>query len=119
MHTKLYVGNLLYEVNDEDLRSLFEQYGDVVEAVVVMFRNSKRSKGYGFVTMADAEAAQKATEALHNTDYRGRRIVVSEAKKPANATPLASGGTTEEKQQSSPIRSFFGTIFQNSGKRNE
>lgn len=80
IQNKLYVGNLLYEVTDEDLNQLFSPYGEVQSAEVVRYRKSKRSKGYGFVVFTAPESANAALEALNNTDYRGRKLMLAIAK---------------------------------------
>lgn len=84
---KLFVGNLTYSVNDEQLRELFSQYGEVTEATVLLERRfgpdngrPPRSRGMGFVTFADAEAAEKAIAALHDQDFEGRKLIVAVAK---------------------------------------
>jgi cold-inducible RNA-binding protein len=82
---KLYVGNLSYGVNDSSLRGLFEAHGAVESATVVVDRDSGRSKGFGFVEMADADA-QKAIEALNGSQHDGRTIRVNEAR------PKTEGG---------------------------
>jgi RNA recognition motif-containing protein len=76
---KLYVGNLSYAVNDSSLRALFEAYGAVQSATVVADRDSGRSKGFGFVEMAD-EDAKKAMQALNGQQHEGRTIRVNEAR---------------------------------------
>lgn len=80
MSTKLYVGNLEYEVTGDQLKELFSQAGTVVEAVVITDRNSGRSKGFGFVTMGSEEEAKKAMEALNGKKVQDRSIVVNEAR---------------------------------------
>lgn len=82
MNKKLYVGNLLYEVTDEDLKNQFASAGTVVSATVIKFRDSGRSKGFGFVEMGTEEEAQKAIEMFHQQDFKGRKLVVSEARPP-------------------------------------
>ena len=82
MNKKLYVGNLLYEVVDEDLKELFSQLGEVVSAQVIRFQDSGRSKGFGFVEMADDDSAKKAIDQLNGQDFKGRKLVVSEARPP-------------------------------------
>lgn len=77
---KLYVGNLPYSTTNEQLAELFSAYGEVVEAVIITERGSNRSKGYGFVTMVDAETAQKAVAGLHETEFEGRKIIVNVAR---------------------------------------
>lgn len=80
IQNKLYVGNLLYEVTDADLNQLFSPYGEVESAEVVRYRKSKRSKGYGFVVFTSPDSANAALEALNNTDYRGRKLMLAIAK---------------------------------------
>lgn len=82
MNKKLYVGNLLYEVTDDDLRELFSQAGAVSTANIVRYPDSGRSKGFGFVEMENPEDAQKAIDMLNGQDLRGRKLVVSEARPP-------------------------------------
>ena len=80
MGSKLYVGNLSYDVMDSDLQELFAPHGSVKSAQVIMDRDSGRSKGFGFVEMgADSEAAA-AMNALNGTDHKGRALTVNEAK---------------------------------------
>ena len=79
-NSKLYVGNLPYRVRDEELRDMFTPYGDVVSATVIIDKMSGRSKGFGFVEMADADGANKAVDALHGTDMDGRALVVNVAR---------------------------------------
>jgi cold-inducible RNA-binding protein len=91
MGKKLYVGNLLYEVTDEDLKNLFTPAGNVVSAVVIKFRDTGRSKGFGFVEMETEEAAQKAIDTLNGQDNQGRKLVVSEARPPKPRTSFGGG----------------------------
>lgn len=80
MSTKLFVGSLPWSVKDEDLKAAFEAHGKVISAKVITDRQSGRSKGYGFVEMAEEADATNAIEALNGKDLNGRNIVVSEAK---------------------------------------
>lgn len=82
MSKKLYVGNLLYEVSDEDLKEVFAPAGNVVTASVVRYHDSGRSKGFGFVEMETEEEAQKAIDTLNGQDFKGRKLIVSEARPP-------------------------------------
>jgi RNA recognition motif-containing protein len=82
VNKKLYVGNLLYEVSDEDLKNLFVQAGTVVSATIIRFQDTGRSKGFGFVEMSTEEEAQKAIDVLNGQDNNGRKLVVSEARPP-------------------------------------
>lgn len=82
MNKKLYAGNLLYEITDEDLKNHFSTVGTVVSASVIKFRDSGRSKGFGFVEMSTDEEAKKAIDTLNGTDFKGRKLIVSEARPP-------------------------------------
>ena len=86
MNKKLYVGNLLYEITDEDLKALFGAAGNVVSAAVIRYQDTGRSKGFGFVEMDTEEAAQKAVDTLNGQDHKGRKLVVSEARPPRPRT---------------------------------
>ncbi len=79
MSKKLYVGNLLYETTEDDLKNYFGQVGSVVAATVIRFRDGK-SKGFGFVEMENEEDAQKAIDQYNGKDFKGRNIVVAEAR---------------------------------------
>jgi RNA recognition motif-containing protein len=77
---KLYVGNLPYSTNDDSLKEAFAAAGEVVEAKVITDKFSGRSKGFGFVTMTDDAAAQKAISELDGKELDGRQIRVSIAR---------------------------------------
>ena len=76
----IYVSNLSYAVQDEDLREFFTEYGEVSSAKVIMDKYTNRSKGFGFVEMPSNEAAQKAIKELDGATVDGRAIRVNEAK---------------------------------------
>jgi len=76
----LYVGNLSYGVTNASLEQLFAPFGEVRSAQVVMDRDTGRSKGFGFVEMADGNAAQQAINGLNDVENDGRRLTVNEAK---------------------------------------
>ena len=76
----IYVGNLPYSVQDDELREAFEQYGTVLSAEVIFDRRSQRSRGYGFVEMEDEEAGRNAIAALNGSDFQGRELRVDESK---------------------------------------
>ncbi|MEY4568087.1 MAG: hypothetical protein RLY14_3057 [Planctomycetota bacterium] len=80
MGTKLYVGNLAYSVNDNGLKDLFSQYGNVRSAQVVKDRDTGRSKGFGFVEMEDSNDAKAAIENLNEHEHEGRPLTVNEAR---------------------------------------
>ena len=77
---KLYVGNLSYEVNNTSLEELFTPYGSVRSAQVIQDRDTGRSKGFGFVEMADDNAARSAMSELNDKDFNGRPLIVNEAR---------------------------------------
>jgi RNA recognition motif-containing protein len=77
---KLYVGNLPFSIDDEKLKELFSAHGKIEEATVIKDRFSGRSKGFGFVTFATKEEAEKAISALNDKEVDGRNLKVSEAK---------------------------------------
>jgi RNA recognition motif-containing protein len=80
MGKKLYVGNLSYGVTDSTLSQLFEAYGTVQSAQVIMDRDTGRSKGFGFVEMGSDAEAQAAIQGLNGKDMEGRALTVNEAK---------------------------------------
>lgn len=79
MGKKLFVGNLSYEVTDDDLRELFAQAGTCESASLVLDRDSGQSRGFGFVMMATADDAERAKRQFDGTDLKGRRLRVDEA----------------------------------------
>ena len=91
MDNKLYVGNLPYSFRDGDLEQTFSAFGSVQSAKVMMERDSDRSKGFGFVEMADAAQAQAAIQGVHGQNFGGRDLVVNVAR-PMEARPPRSGG---------------------------
>lgn len=91
MAKKLYVGSLSYDTTDESLRNAFAQAGAVESASVLMDKMSGRSRGFGFVEMANDEDAQKAIEMWNGKELDGRTIIVNEAR-PMTDRPARSGG---------------------------
>ncbi len=79
MNKKLYVGNLSFTTTEDELRSVFESHGTVASANVITDRETGRSRGFGFVEMDEASAAEAAMRALDGTDLGGRNIRVNEA----------------------------------------
>ncbi len=98
---KLYVGNLTFSVNSEELENLFAQFGAVKSAKVIVDRETGRSKGFGFVEMETEEDAQTAISQMDGKDAFGRNIRVSEAR---------------ERQ---PRENSFGSRDRNYNRRNE
>src|SRR5688572_9570472 len=88
MSSRLYVGNLSYDTDTETLRAAFATSGEVTDAHVVTDRESGRSRGFGFVTMATPEMAKKAIETMNGSMLDGRAIRVNEAEE----RPRGGGG---------------------------
>lgn len=80
MNNKLYVGNLSYTIDSAKLKEFFAQIGEVVESVVISDKFSGKSKGFGFVTMADETLANKAIDELNDKELDGRKVKVSIAR---------------------------------------
>jgi RNA recognition motif-containing protein len=91
MGTKIYVGNMSFDVDNMSLDELFKPFGSVVSAQVIMDRDSGRSKGFGFVEMGSEEEAQAAITALNGKEVNGRALTVNEAK-PREDKPRSGGG---------------------------
>ena len=89
MGKKLYVGNLPFSASEQSLHAKFAALGDVESAKIIMDRETGRSKGFGFVEMADEGAAQNAINSLNGADFEGRAMIVSEARPQA---PREGGG---------------------------
>ena len=80
MEVKLYVGNLSYNVTEEQLRELFSQAGTIKEVTLIMDRDTRRPKGFGFVEMTTQVEAQKAIELFNDHELDGRRLTVNLAR---------------------------------------
>ena len=76
----IYVGNLNYRVKEADLQQVMEDYGTVSSVKVIMDRETGKSKGFGFVEIADDAAGAKAIAELNGAEYEGRTMVVKEAR---------------------------------------
>ena len=87
----IYVSNLGFNVQDEDLKEFFTPYGEVTSAKIINDRESGKSRGFGFVEMSDDEAAKKAIAELDGATVEGRAIKVMEAK-PKEDKPRGGGG---------------------------
>jgi RNA recognition motif-containing protein len=80
LESKLYVGNLSYNVTEEQLRELFSQAGTIKEVTLIMDRDTRRPKGFGFVEMTTQVEAQKAIELFNDHELDGRRLTVNLAR---------------------------------------
>lgn len=80
MSTKLFIGSLPWSVTDEDLQTAFAAHGNVLSAKVVTDKETRRSRGFGFVEFETEAEASAAIQALNGAELKGRSIIVSEAK---------------------------------------
>lgn len=93
MATRLYVGNLPYSADEQQLRQLFAEYGDVVDVRIITDRDSGQSKGFAFVEMSTEDASRNAIAALNGTLLGDRTLTVSEARpRPERTSSYDSGG---------------------------
>jgi RNA recognition motif-containing protein len=94
MPSKLYVGNLAYDVTQEDLSEFFSQVGAVQSAAVISDKFSGQSRGFGFVEMSDSQEADRAIETLNDTELKGRRVKIDRARE----TAPRSGGSGDRRR---------------------
>ncbi|MDD4761136.1 RNA-binding protein [Petrimonas sulfuriphila] len=87
----IFVAGLSYQINEADLKELFEEYGAVSSAKIITDRDSGRSKGFGFVEMDDEAEGQRAIEELNDAEFDGRTLAVSVAR-PRTERPQGGGG---------------------------
>ncbi len=80
MGTKVFVGGLSWDANDDDLKGLFGECGTVTDGVILQDRETGKSRGFGFVTMSSDEEAQAAIEKYHDFEFMGRKLTVNEAR---------------------------------------
>jgi len=91
MAKNIYVGNLVWDATQDDLYTLFQEYGTVTRAQVIMDKETGRSRGFGFVEMNEDAEAQKAIESLNNFNFHGVPLTVNEAKPPQDRGGGGSG----------------------------
>jgi RNA recognition motif-containing protein len=84
---KIYVGNLSYNATEAELADIFGEYGEVLSARILTDRDSGRSKGFGFVEMAQDQESEAAIQALNGADFKGRGLIVNEARPMAPKGP--------------------------------
>ncbi|MFW5744606.1 MAG: RNA recognition motif domain-containing protein [Spirochaetota bacterium] len=92
MATKLYVGNLSYQTQEDELREHFAQFGTVVSANVVTDRDTGRSRGFGFVEMSTEEEARAAESGMNGKEVDGRTLKVNESRPRENRGGGGGGG---------------------------
>ncbi|WP_321330743.1 RNA-binding protein [uncultured Bacteroides sp.] len=88
----IFIAGLSYNISDSDLGELFTEYGEITSAKVITDRETGRSKGYGFVELADEAAGNKAIEELNGAEIDGKVISVSVARPKSDAPRRSSGG---------------------------
>lgn len=87
----IYVGNLLYTANEEDLKELFSNHGEVTSVRIITDKETGQSKGFGFIDMTNDDEALAAIEALEGAEFEGRNLRVNQAK-PRDDKPRGGGG---------------------------
>jgi RNA recognition motif-containing protein len=90
--TNIYVGNLAYNTTEDELRTAFEEYGQVSSVSIVKDRETGRSRGFAFVEMPDGQQAKQAIEALNLSSVGGRSVTVNEARPRSPKGPNRGGG---------------------------
>jgi cold-inducible RNA-binding protein len=111
MNRKLYVGNLSFQATEEELKELFGAYGEVADVKIISDRYTGRSRGFAFVTMGSAEAAQAGLDALNGTPFQGRNLVIDIARaEPKDNGNGPRGNNSGFKRDRAPYRerSFAG-----------
>jgi cold-inducible RNA-binding protein len=92
MSTKLYVGNLSFDITENDLRDMMAAHGPVNEVSVIMDKVTGRARGFAFVTMNTQESATAAIAALNGKEFQGRALTVNEARPREERAPGGGGG---------------------------
>ncbi len=92
MNTKMYVGNLSFDMNEVELRALFEPFGQVTDAALMMDRETGRPRGFAFVTMDSREGMEMAIRELDGKETMGRRLTVNEARPREERRGYGGGG---------------------------
>lgn len=101
---KLYVGNLNFDANEDQVRELFGSYGQVEDVKIVMDRFSGRSRGFAFVRMDSADSAGKAKEALNGQPFQGKALVIDWARTEQRDRPMGGGERRERTGEFRPRR---------------
>ena len=87
----IYVANIPFKASEDELRELFEQHGEVSSVKIILDRETNRSRGFGFIEMADSEAGKQAINELNGYSFLGKELVVNEAR-PKTDSPRGGGG---------------------------
>ena len=88
----IYVGNLTFDVSEDDLREAFEQFGEITEVRLIMDKFSGKTKGFGFIEMPSKDEADKAIEEMKVKDFKGRDLTVNEARPKVDRGGGGGGG---------------------------
>jgi RNA recognition motif-containing protein len=86
----IYVANIPFKASEDELREVFEQHGEVSSVKIILDKETNRSRGFGFVEMADADAAKQAIDELNGFSFLGKELVVNEAR-PKSDAPRSGG----------------------------
>jgi RNA recognition motif-containing protein len=87
----IYVANIPFKASEQELKGLFEEYGEVSSAKIIMDKVTQRSRGFGFIEMADDESARQAINSLNGFSFLGKTLVVNEARPKTDAPRSGSG----------------------------
>lgn len=116
MNSKLYVGNLSFQIDEGKLQDLFAEFGTVKSAKIIMDRDTGRSRGFGFVEMGSTEEAQQAISNLDGKDAQGRKLRVNMAEeRPAHGGGPRGGGRSDRGERGE--RSEHGSRGEGRGRR--
>ena len=77
---KLFVGNIPFSMTEEELRTIFEEYGSILSCKLIVDLETGKSRGFGFIEYASKEDAQKAIDQVHDQEVKGKKLVVNEAR---------------------------------------
>jgi RNA recognition motif-containing protein len=100
--TKLYVGNLPFSLTEEDFKEMFEAYGEVKSANIIVDRYSNQSRGFGFIDMDNPDSAAKALEETNGKEVSGRELKVSFAKEDRQRRDPRNGNRSRPFEKNSP-----------------
>ncbi len=89
---KLYVGNLAFSVTDADLKEIFAPFGTVTDSFVLLDKTTRRSRGFGFVTMSSQSEGEAAIHGLNGKEVNGRRLTINEARPMEERAPRSNSG---------------------------
>ena len=87
----IYVANIPFKATEDELKGLFEEYGEVTSTKVILDKFTQRSRGFGFIEMSDDAAGRQAINSLNGADFMGKNLVVNEAR-PKTDAPRSGGG---------------------------